>query len=88
MNKIKRFTILDRFRNATRAFCGKEIGSISFGIEMKKCNECDKNAGVMYLCDLRACKKCSYPICSHTTDIRHAKNFVSTNDSFWEMEDI
>lgn len=88
MNKIKRLTILDRFRNATRAFRGKEIGSISFGIDMKKCSECDKNAGVMYLCDCRACKKCSYPICSHTTDICHAKNFVSTNDSFWEMEDI
>ena len=31
---------------------------------------------VIYLCDRRACKdKCSYPICKHTPDIRHAKNF-------------
>lgn len=24
-----------------------------------------------YICDLRKCTDCSYPKCSHTTDIRH-----------------
>lgn len=39
---------------------------------------------VFYLCDRRACEKCS-PECRHTTDIRHAANFcVRTNGSMWE----
>ena len=32
-------------------------------------------ANVLYLCDRKACKKCSFPQCCHTTDIRHATNF-------------
>lgn len=48
---------------------------------------------VLYLCDRRACSdKCSYPVCSHTTDIRHAKNFVlgvsvESELTFIEQED-
>ncbi len=34
-----------------------------------------KKPNVLYLCDRKACKKCSFPQCSHTTDIRHATNF-------------
>lgn len=30
----------------------------------------------LYVCDRRRCERCSYPICSHTPDIAHAKNFV------------
>lgn len=30
---------------------------------------------VLYLCDRRACDKCS-PECFHTSDIRHAKHFA------------
>lgn len=30
---------------------------------------------ILYLCDRQACKKCSFPRCCHTTDIRHATNF-------------
>lgn len=32
-------------------------------------------ADVLYLCDRKACKKCSFPQCCHTTDVRHATNF-------------
>lgn len=32
-------------------------------------------ADILYLCDRKACKKCSFPQCCHTTDIRHATNF-------------
>ena len=32
-------------------------------------------ANILYLCDRKACKKCSFPQCCHTTDIRHATNF-------------
>lgn len=30
---------------------------------------------VLYLCDREKCEDCSYPVCKHTTDIKHAKNF-------------
>ena len=32
-------------------------------------------ANVLYICDRKACKKCSFPACCHTTDVRHATNF-------------
>ena len=32
-------------------------------------------ANVLYLCDRKACKKCGFPRCCHTTDIHHATNF-------------
>ena len=31
---------------------------------------------VLYLCDLKQCDKCSFPMCKHTTDIKHAANFM------------
>ena len=41
-------------------------------------------------CDRRACNKCN-PVCSHTPDIRHAKNFRITHTdadgSIYFMED-
>lgn len=30
---------------------------------------------ILYLCDREKCADCSYPICRHTEDINHAKNF-------------
>lgn len=42
MKKIKKTTFADRIRNAWRAFCGKPTGSISFGLEIKKCYECER----------------------------------------------
>lgn len=30
---------------------------------------------VIYICDRKACKNCSFPVCAHTTDIDHAINF-------------
>lgn len=43
---------------------------------------------VLYLCDERACKKCSSPNCRHTFQIEHAKNFKKEKefDIYWEME--
>ena len=65
MEKIKKRTLIERIRDAIRAFRGKQIGSVTFGVDVKRCSECDQTL----------CKKCS-PECKHTTDIRHAKNFV------------
>ena len=33
---------------------------------------------ILYLCDRKACDNCSYPKCKHTSDFRHAKNFIVT----------
>jgi len=46
---------------------------------------------VIYLCDKKACDKCSYPECKHTFNIDHAKNFDSyrhndANQDYWEQE--
>lgn len=30
---------------------------------------------IIYLCDRKKCNNCSYPMCKHTSDINHAKNF-------------
>ena len=43
-NKIKRTTLLDRLKNAIRAFQGKPIQSISLGIDIKRCDECEHKA--------------------------------------------
>ena len=77
MTKIKKRTLFDKCRDAYRAFRGKQIGSLTFGVDVKKCSECDyrRGADILYLCDQRACSKCLYPECEYTTDIRHARNF-------------
>lgn len=41
MNKLKVLTLKDRIRNAIKAFKGKEIGSIQFGVDVKRCDECE-----------------------------------------------
>lgn len=43
---------------------------------------------IAYLCDRHACEDCSYPMCRHTTDITHAKNFECLEDRrYVETED-
>lgn len=91
MNTIKKRTLIDKFRDAYRAFRGKQISSLTFGIDVKRCSDCDyKNLRpyILYLCDQKACQNCSYPMCRHTTDIEHAKNFKYSfrTDIFEEVE--
>lgn len=43
-----------------------------------------KQQKILYLCDRRACEKCSYPDCQHTTDVYHARNFERIDDIFVE----
>lgn len=33
--------LIDRINNAIRAFQGKPIGSLTFGVETKRCDECE-----------------------------------------------
>lgn len=44
MNKVKKTTLTDRIKNAWRAFCGKPASSLSLGIDVKRCDECDRDA--------------------------------------------
>jgi hypothetical protein len=36
----------------------------------------ETGAEVLYLCDRKKCRTCSYPKCKYTTDISHAGSFV------------
>lgn len=53
-----------------------------------------ESAVVLYLCDRRACDGgCLNEDCSHTSDIRHAKNFESVSIKeglvdYFEMEPV
>lgn len=43
-----------------------------------------KENTIIYICDRRACKQCNAE-CMHTTDIKHAKNFVKLpTGAYWE----
>lgn len=35
-----------------------------------------KERNILFLCDRKACEKCSYPQCRHTPELEHAKNFA------------
>ena len=35
-----------------------------------------KEQNILFLCDRKACEKCSYPQCRHTPELEHAKNFA------------
>lgn len=41
MNTIKRTTLRDRLKNAICAFRGKPIGSIQYGLQINRCDECE-----------------------------------------------
>lgn len=41
---------------------------------------------ILYLCDRKKCQKCQSDLCSHTTDINHAKNFIESWGNFVEVE--
>lgn len=41
---------------------------------------------VLFLCNRKACVKCSNDLCSHTTDIKYACNFEMMGDFYIERE--
>lgn len=41
---------------------------------------------VLYICDQKQCKNCSYPTCKHTEDVNHAANFTKEEIGHWEKE--
>ena len=63
MNKIKITSLRDRVKAAIRAFRGQPIGSLCFGIEVKRCSEC-------HAVPVVRCKDCvHYRAGKHFTDI-------------------
>ena len=90
--KIKPLVKKCRFRRWLRKLFGKP----SFSDYCKKNNieldelhlieTSDKPAPIVYVCDRLKCDGCSYPICNHTSDIRHAKNFLYNGYNYEEKE--
>lgn len=46
MNDIKPITLLDRLRNAVRAFKGNKIGELHYGVTVKRCDQCKRDADI------------------------------------------
>lgn len=53
-------------------------------------SEKNEESRILYICDRKKCEDCSYPICCHTEDVAHAKNFehidVPSVNAFIEKE--
>lgn len=53
-----------------------------------------KERNILFLCDRKACEKCSYPQCRHTQELEHARNFAQAGftkrtDGVWvEQEGV
>ena len=47
-------------------------------------------SNVLYLCDQKKCEKCSAPegLCFHTTDIRHATNFIEVDEGIYMETEV
>lgn len=41
MNTVKKISLSDRIKNAVMAFKGTQIGSLSFGVDVKRCDQCE-----------------------------------------------
>ena len=51
--KPHKTTLLDRFRRAAEAFRGKPYSSLEFGLNIKRCDQCEKE-------DVIHCAECTY----------------------------
>lgn len=51
---------------------GEEVGLLPAGVSRAK------EQRILFLCDRKACEKCSYPMCRHTQELEHARNFAPT----------
>ena len=93
MNELKKKDIDQRVRDAWRALTGKPKNSISFGLEIKRCSECDRGV----------CDACGYKVHSEGVSNLHDCNdcgkksrceyeprmgeYVRINCPLWEKED-
>lgn len=49
-----------------------------------RCDECTGKDKVLYECDRKRCKKCTYPVCARTHDVQHAVNFSNDHGIYIE----
>ena len=41
LNTIKKTTLMDRFKRSVNAFKGNPVGNLYFGIDVKRCDQCE-----------------------------------------------
>jgi DNA-binding IscR family transcriptional regulator len=77
MNKVKKRGLWGRMKDAARAFAGKPASSITLGLEVKRCSECE-------LAKIVRCKDCkSYSDggkCRKCNLWRNAEDFCSRGE--------
>lgn len=42
MNKVKKTTLWDRLKAAARAFKGRPVSALTLGVEVKRCDKCER----------------------------------------------
>ena len=52
MNKVKKTTLWDRLKAAARSFKGQPVSTLTVGLEIKRCDECNRTEVVR-------CKDCT-----------------------------
>jgi len=55
------------------------------GANLDPGEKCDCLPKIFYLCDRKACERCSYD-CHYTSDINHAVNFKKVYEDYWEHD--
>lgn len=90
--KIKPLVKKHRFRRWLRKLFGKPTfydyckqNNIELD-ELHHLPRSDTTIRAIYMCDRKMCEDCSYPNCAHTSDIKHAKNFVDNGYVYEERE--
>ena len=67
MNEIKKLTLRDRIKDAINAFRGRKIGSLHFGVDLKRCDECEyKNNDIREELLVIAGARAAYMECSNS----------------------
>lgn len=88
MNNVSQITIMDRIRNAIRAFKAKPIQFVSLGVDVKRCNECEYKGGaeqrehLMVIMGMRA----AYMDCAGMIDI--LQGFAAEGNLVWFVRKI
>ena len=65
----------EKLREKITAEVGQEVAILPGGVELAAAQK------LLFLCDRKACAKCSYPQCKHTPDLEHARNFAPASFS-------
>ena len=65
----------EKLREKITAEVGQEVAILPGGVELATAQK------LLFLCDRKACSKCSYPQCKHTQDLEHARNFAPASFS-------